>query len=84
MDQRLSWLAAMLVLSICLFVICSFGNRGWFLEALGYAHTISTGLVALVWSAGAFLAVRHSYEGLLFYSLVLRNSARRCKRPRTA
>lgn len=71
----LIWCGTMLVLSAVMMGICVSGRRGVAIRAHGVAHTITTGLVALTWTAGAFASNNHSYDSLLFYTLALGGTA---------
>ena len=69
------WCGVMLALSSLMIGICISGRRGFALRAHGLAHTVTTGLVALTWTAGAFVATDYSYDSLLFYTLALGGTA---------
>lgn len=75
LNQRLGWCITMLVLSAAMMLICASGSRGSALRAHGVAHTFTTGLVALTWTAGAFIASGYSYDSLLFFTLALGGTA---------
>jgi len=74
-NQKLGWCITMLVLSAAMMLICASGSRGLALRAHGVAHTFTTGLVALAWTAGAFIASGYSYDNLLFFTLALGGTA---------
>lgn len=69
------WCGVMLLLSVAMMTICASGRRGFAIRAHGVAHTVTTGLVALTWTAGAFASTNQSYDSLLFYTLALGGTA---------
>lgn len=72
---KAAWSGSMIALSAAMFVICILGRRSTRLEAFGYGHTVFTGFVAIGWATGAFLAIGHGYEDLLFFTLALGGTA---------
>lgn len=74
------WLGAMLALSIALGLLCrsyatGSGHNDENLIRAGYVHTATTGVVGLVWAAGALGSTAGSFNLLAVYSLALGGTA---------